>query len=76
MKHLYAGSKMGIETELDTAKPKSHNRHRIDIEQAHEVRYWTAVLGVDRETLLDAVRRAGTTPQAVRRFLREGRHSA
>lgn len=53
---------------------KSHNRHRIDIEAAHEVRYWTSVFGVDSETLMNAVQRVGPSVQAVRRHFKDGKH--
>lgn len=57
----------------DSAR-KSHNRHRIDIEVSHEVRYWTSVFGVNRQTLVNAVQRVGPSVQALRRHFNEGKH--
>jgi hypothetical protein len=42
---------------------------RIDIDQEHEVRYWTKVLGIKPERLREAVRAAGSSVEAVRKHL-------
>lgn len=42
---------------------------RINIEQEHEVTYWSKELGVSAETLRSAVERAGPIVKDVRRQL-------
>jgi hypothetical protein len=49
------------------------DRTRINLEQEHEVRYWTKELGVTAEQLREAVQRAGlSTVGKVRQAL--GKH--
>jgi hypothetical protein len=43
---------------------------RINIEQDHEVTYWSETLGVSREELRQAVERAGPMVKDVRQHLR------
>jgi hypothetical protein len=42
---------------------------RIDIDQEHDVRYWTKVLGIKPERLREVVQTAGTSVEAVRKHL-------
>jgi hypothetical protein len=45
------------------------DRSRINVHEAHEVRYWTKALGVTEEQLKAAVAKAGVMTEAVRRHL-------
>jgi hypothetical protein len=42
---------------------------RINVNEEHEVRYWTRALGVSREALEEAVRAVGTMADDVRKYL-------
>jgi hypothetical protein len=44
---------------------------RIDVHDQRDRAYWAAKLKVSPEDLVDAVSRAGSNPDAVRRYLRE-----
>ncbi|MFC3816618.1 DUF3606 domain-containing protein [Lysobacter sp. GCM10012299] len=46
------------------------DRSRINVNQAHELRYWTAALDVTEEELRAAVRAVGTSAEEVREYLR------
>jgi Tfp pilus assembly PilM family ATPase len=57
----------------DTKLRGGQDRTRINLDQDHEVRYWTKELGVTAEQLRDAVKRAGSsTVEKVRAALRKG----
>jgi hypothetical protein len=43
--------------------------NRINVNETHEVRYWTQALGCSAEELRDAVRKVGTSAQAVRNYI-------
>ena len=45
----------------DTSLRGGQDRTRINLDQEHEVRYWTEALGCTEEQLRDAVRRAGSS---------------
>ena len=45
------------------------DRSRINLEQAHELRYWTKELGCSENELRVIVRRVGNSVEAVRREL-------
>ena len=47
----------------------SHDRSRIAINEAHEVRYWTEILGVSNEELQLVVDKVGNSADAVRKEL-------
>jgi Protein of unknown function (DUF3606) len=47
----------------------SPDMRQINIDQEHEVRYWTKVLGIKPERLREAVKAAGTSVEAVRKYL-------
>lgn len=53
----------------DTSKRGPQDGKRINIEQEHEVKYWTERFGVSREQLQEAVRAAGPMVDAVERRL-------
>lgn len=50
------------------------DRNRINVEQKHELQYWTKELGVDEETLRSAVQRVGPMVSDVRSALRGRAH--
>lgn len=55
--------------------PKSRgpaDRARINVEQEHELRYWTRALGVDAERLRTAVRKVGPMVEKVKAELGKG----
>lgn len=54
----------------DTSKRGPQDGKRINMEQEHEVKYWTERFGVSREQLQEAVRAAGPMVDAVERRLR------
>jgi hypothetical protein len=45
------------------------DRARINLNEQHEVRYWTKELGVDEDQLRTAVAAVGVSAKAVRQFL-------
>jgi hypothetical protein len=47
----------------------AQDRARISMNEEHEVRYWTQVLGVSKEYLAMLIARVGNSPDAVRREL-------
>jgi hypothetical protein len=53
----------------DTNKRGAADRTRINIHEEHEVRYWTRILNVSRETLEAAVHKVGVMALDVRREL-------
>lgn len=53
----------------DPGKRGSADRARINVHEAHEVRYWTKELGVTEQELKAAVAKAGVMVDAVRRQL-------
>jgi hypothetical protein len=54
----------------DTKNSGAQDRNRINVNQDHELRYWTKELGVDEKTLRDAVARVGPMVNDVRSALR------
>ncbi|HEU4579632.1 MAG TPA: DUF3606 domain-containing protein [Polyangiaceae bacterium] len=53
----------------DPTKRGAADRSRINVHEAHELRYWTKELGVTEQELKAAVARAGVMADAVRREL-------
>ncbi|EIT71903.1 MULTISPECIES: DUF3606 domain-containing protein [Hydrocarboniphaga] len=47
----------------------SPDSKRINVNEAHEVSYWTKALGVSERQLRDAVEKVGTSAEAVRKAL-------
>jgi hypothetical protein len=45
------------------------DRARIDIHQAHELRYWSEKFGVSQDELKNAVQQVGNKPEDVERSL-------
>lgn len=52
------------------------DRLRINVNQEHEVRYWSQKLGVTPEALRQAVKSVGPTASAVEQHLRKGSASS
>ena len=53
----------------DTTNRGSADRARININESHEVTYWTKALGVSAEELRKAVEAVGPMADAVRKHL-------
>lgn len=53
----------------DKSKTGSPDSKRINVNEDHEVAYWTKELGVTKEKLQEAVDAAGTSAEAVREYL-------
>ena len=49
------------------------DRRRINLEQGHEIQYWTRALGCSAEELEQAIGKVGSSAGAVKRMLK-GRH--
>jgi len=47
----------------------AQDRARINVNEAHEVAYWTKELGVTKDRLQQLVKEAGTSAKAVREKL-------
>jgi len=54
----------------DTAQRGSADRSRINMNQEHEVRYWTQALGVSEDELRRAVGEVGVSADKVREHIR------
>lgn len=53
----------------DTTNRGAQDRARINVNEDHEVRYWTQALGVSEEKLREAVAEVGVSADAVRQHL-------
>jgi len=53
----------------DPTKRGQHDRYRINIKEAYEVRYWAQALGVSEEVLRSAVAKAGPMVDDVKAHL-------
>ena len=53
----------------DKAERGPADAARINVNEAHEMRYWTQALGVSEAKLRSAVAAAGTSSRAVRDYL-------
>ena len=58
----------------DTTKRGPRDRTQINLDQEHEVRYWTETLGVTKEELRAAVDKVGRSAERVREHLRTQKH--
>ena len=58
----------------DTSKAGAADRSRINVNQPHEVQYWTKALGISEDQLKKAVQSVGTNADAVRKHLGKGTH--
>ena len=54
----------------DLKKTGKQDDERINVDQDHEVSYWSEKLGVSRDKLRETVARVGPMRQAVERALR------
>lgn len=57
----------------DKTNRGAQDRSRINLHEDYEVEYWTKELGISRKELEDAVGRAGSNADAVRRELGKSR---
>ena len=55
----------------DLSKRGPQDRSRINVNESHELRYWTQELGVSEIQLRDAVKAVGPSATAVREHLRK-----
>ncbi|CAB3683997.1 MULTISPECIES: DUF3606 domain-containing protein [Achromobacter] len=55
----------------DLSKRGPQDRSRINVNETHELRYWTQALGVSEAQLRDAVKAVGPSATAVREHLRK-----
>lgn len=55
----------------DLNKRGQQDRNRINVNEEHEVRYWTEELGVTREELERAVKAVGVMVEDVRKHLKK-----
>jgi hypothetical protein len=53
----------------DRMKRGAQDRRNINVDQEHEIRYWTQELGVSEAALTAAVAKVGSSVEAVRREL-------
>jgi hypothetical protein len=56
----------------DLSNRGAQDRARINVNEPHEVAYWTKELGVTKDRLEQLVKDAGTSAKAVREKLAEG----
>lgn len=49
----------------DDKTKRAKDRYRIDVQEDHELRYWTKKFGVTKERLEAAVRKVGTHAEDV-----------
>ncbi|MDH0681022.1 DUF3606 domain-containing protein [Achromobacter animicus] len=55
----------------DLSKRGPQDRSRINVNETHELRYWTQELGVSETQLREAVKAVGPSATAVREHLRK-----
>jgi hypothetical protein len=55
----------------DTQQRGAQDRSRININQDHEVRYWTKALGVSEAELFKAIGVVGVSAEKVRAYFRD-----
>ena len=55
----------------DRTMRRPQDSSRINVNQEHEVRWWTEDLGCTREQLQAAVRAVGVSAEKVREYLRQ-----
>ncbi|HCH0556688.1 DUF3606 domain-containing protein [Pseudoxanthomonas winnipegensis] len=53
----------------DKKNTGSPDRDRINVNEDYELQYWTKTLGVSADKLREAVKAAGPTSAAVRKYL-------
>jgi hypothetical protein len=58
----------------DTSKTGAADRTQINVNQPHEVQYWTKALGISEDQLKTAVKSVGPNAEAVRKHLGKSTH--
>lgn len=53
----------------DLANRGEQDRARINMDEEHEVQFWTNELGIDAQTLRQVIAQAGNSAKAVREHL-------
>ncbi|ADP20013.1 MULTISPECIES: DUF3606 domain-containing protein [Achromobacter] len=53
----------------DLKKRGAQDRSRVNVNEAHEVQYWTRELGVSEAQLKAAVQAVGVSADAIRQYL-------
>ncbi|MFE0843117.1 DUF3606 domain-containing protein [Achromobacter insolitus] len=53
--------------DLKNRGPQDHSR--INVNEDHEVRYWSKELGISEDQLRESVKAAGVSAEAVRKYL-------
>ena len=53
----------------DLKNPGAQDRNQVNVNEDHEVRYWTQKWGVTKEQLMAAVKKAGASVAAVAKAL-------
>ena len=53
----------------DKTNRGAQDRARVNVNEEHEIRYWTEALGVSEEKLREAVAAVGVSADAVRKHL-------
>lgn len=51
------------------------DRSRISLGEDYELRYWTTTLGVGPQEIMDAIGAVGNSPEKVREYLKQKRHT-
>lgn len=46
------------------------DRARVNVNEKHELRYWTETFGVSEDELRQAVKKVGTTAEKVKEYLK------
>ena len=61
---------MNDEIDIDTGIEAAHADPRIDVREAHELRYWTGMLNCSEAELRAAIAAVGDSPKSVHRYVR------
>ena len=52
-------------------KTQPQDSSRINVNEKHEVEYWTQALGIPKEKLIATVEKVGTSAEAVKKALKK-----
>ena len=52
-------------------KTQPQDSSRINVNEKHEVEYWTQALGIPKEKLIASVEKVGTSAEAVKKALKK-----
>ena len=55
----------------DLKKKQPQDSSRINVNEKHEVEYWTQALGIPKEKLIATVEKVGTSAEAVKKALKK-----